>query len=161
MIVKLDRESTCATYWPTMISFESQENAKFFHVKRTQDSKTFLSSWDTITKWYGKDNEYVFNWKNKMSLVEWWTIKRSTRASLEGKAPVEVWTDNPIDIDNLRIFRCSAYVHISSEDRYPNFIKSRRSVASSFTQKVWMDSSCEIQIKWRWYLIEMLFLMRS
>src|ERR1044072_6013652 len=44
-------------------------------------------------------------------------IKRSPQASLDGKVVEEVWLCNPIDLSNLSIFCCPAYVHISSEDR--------------------------------------------
>lgn len=44
-------------------------------------------------------------------------VKKSPRASLNGKVAEEVWTCNPVDISNLRIFGCPTYVHISSEDQ--------------------------------------------
>ena len=63
-----------------------------------------------------------------MSLVKCWTIKRilergsnivcyliktSPQASVERNVAKEVWNNNLIDLDHLRIFRCPAYVHIS------------------------------------------------
>lgn len=44
-------------------------------------------------------------------------INMSPRASLDGKVIHGVWTGNPIDLDNLRVFRCLTYVHISKEDQ--------------------------------------------
>lgn len=44
-------------------------------------------------------------------------INKSPQTSLEGKVVEEVWIDNSIDLDSLKIFGCSTYVLISSEDR--------------------------------------------
>ncbi|KAL0368147.1 UNVERIFIED_CONTAM: hypothetical protein Scaly_1033600 [Sesamum calycinum] len=44
-------------------------------------------------------------------------INRSPRASLGGKIAKEVWIDNPVNFDHLRIFGCSAYVHVPSDER--------------------------------------------
>ncbi|KAL0393370.1 UNVERIFIED_CONTAM: hypothetical protein Sradi_2559800 [Sesamum radiatum] len=44
-------------------------------------------------------------------------INRSPRASLGGKIAKEVWIGNPVNFDHLRIFGCSAYVHVPSDER--------------------------------------------
>ncbi|KAL8159375.1 hypothetical protein V2J09_000912 [Rumex salicifolius] len=42
-------------------------------------------------------------------------INRSPRSSLERKVVEEVWNGKDIDLSNLRIFRCSAYVLIPND----------------------------------------------
>ena len=44
-------------------------------------------------------------------------INRSPQASLGGKVTEEVWTCKPINLGNLKTFGCSAYVHISNDER--------------------------------------------
>ena len=44
-------------------------------------------------------------------------INRSPRVALNGKVADEVWTRNAVDYSNLRVFGCSTYVHVSSEQR--------------------------------------------
>ncbi|KAL0381167.1 UNVERIFIED_CONTAM: hypothetical protein Sangu_0181000 [Sesamum angustifolium] len=44
-------------------------------------------------------------------------INRSPWASLGGKITEEVWIGNPVNFDHLRIFCCSAYVHVPSDER--------------------------------------------
>lgn len=63
-------------------------------------------------------------------------VNRSPCASLDGKVAEEVWTSNPIILSNLRIFRCSVYVHISSEDRCLNLTPSQSSTSLLATVKV-------------------------
>ncbi|KAK2396531.1 hypothetical protein QL285_058180 [Trifolium repens] len=63
-------------------------------------------------------------------------INRSPRASLEGKVAEEVWTGKPIDLDNLRIFGCPAFVHISSEDRSKLDPKSKKCVFVGYSKGV-------------------------
>lgn len=43
-------------------------------------------------------------------------VNMSPQASLDDKVAEEVWTGNPIDLSNLRIFEYPIYVHIFSED---------------------------------------------
>lgn len=43
-------------------------------------------------------------------------VNKSPWASLDGNIAEEVRTGNPIDLSNLRIFRCLSYMHISSEN---------------------------------------------
>ena len=52
-------------------------------------------------------------------------INRSPRVALDGKIAEDVWTNNAIDYSNLRVFRCPAYVHVSSEERSKLDTKSR------------------------------------
>ncbi|CAJ2662759.1 unnamed protein product [Trifolium pratense] len=63
-------------------------------------------------------------------------INRSPRASLEGKVAKEVWTGKPIDLNNLRIFGCPAFVHISSEDRSKLDPKSKKCVFVGYSKGV-------------------------
>ena len=55
-------------------------------------------------------------------------INRSPRASLGGKVAKEVWTGKPIDLDNLKIFGCPTYVHISSNERSKLDPKSKKCI---------------------------------
>lgn len=63
-------------------------------------------------------------------------IHMSPRASLDGKVVEKVWTSNTVYLDNLRIFRCPIYVHISSEDRSKLDPKSKKCVIDSYTKGV-------------------------
>ncbi|KAK4397893.1 hypothetical protein Sango_1264800 [Sesamum angolense] len=55
-------------------------------------------------------------WAKAVSIA-CYLINRSPRASLGGKVTKEVWIDNPGDFDHLRVFGCSAYVHVPSDER--------------------------------------------
>ena len=63
-------------------------------------------------------------------------VNRFPRASLEGKVAEKVWTSNPIDLSNLRIFESPSYVHISSEDRSKLDPKSRRCIFIGYNKGV-------------------------
>ena len=43
-------------------------------------------------------------------------LNQSPRASLDEKVAGEVWTGNPVDFYDLKIFGCYAFVHISSDE---------------------------------------------
>ena len=58
------------------------------------------------------------------------------KASLKGKVAEEVWTGNPIDLRNLRIFGSPAYAQISSEDRSKLDPKSRRCILTGYNRGV-------------------------
>ena len=55
-------------------------------------------------------------------------INRSPRATLDGKVAEEVWTGTEVDYSSLRVFSCSAYVHILSEERSKLDPKSKQCV---------------------------------
>jgi len=55
-------------------------------------------------------------------------INRSPRVTLDGKVAEEVWTGNEVDYFGLRVFGCSLYVHIPSEERSKLDSKSRQCV---------------------------------
>lgn len=61
-------------------------------------------------------------------------INKLPWASLEGKVTEEVWTYNPIDLNNLGIFGCPSYVHISIKINL-KLIQSQISMSSLVTQK--------------------------
>jgi hypothetical protein len=55
-------------------------------------------------------------------------INRSPRVALDGKFAEKVWTGNEVDYSSFRVFGCSAYVHIPSEERSKLDPKSRQCV---------------------------------
>ncbi|KAL0423292.1 UNVERIFIED_CONTAM: hypothetical protein Sradi_0864000 [Sesamum radiatum] len=63
-------------------------------------------------------------------------INRSPRASLGGKVTEEVWTCNQVNFDHLRIFGCSAYVHVPSDERSKLDPKSRQCIFLSYKKGV-------------------------
>ncbi|KAL0322519.1 UNVERIFIED_CONTAM: hypothetical protein Sangu_1871200 [Sesamum angustifolium] len=63
-------------------------------------------------------------------------INRSPRASLGGKVAEKVWTDNPVDFDHLRIFGCSAYVHVPSDERSKLDPKSKQYIFLGYKKGV-------------------------
>lgn len=54
-------------------------------------------------------------WATRLDMA-CYIVNKSPLTSLEGKFAEEVWTSNPIDLCNLRIFGCPTYVHISSKE---------------------------------------------
>jgi len=38
-------------------------------------------------------------------------VNRSPHLALDFKVPEEIWSGNPVDYSNLRIFGCPAYAH--------------------------------------------------
>uniref|UniRef100_A0A2N9HC61 Integrase catalytic domain-containing protein n=1 Tax=Fagus sylvatica TaxID=28930 RepID=A0A2N9HC61_FAGSY len=63
-------------------------------------------------------------------------INRSPRVALDGKVAEEVWTGQEVDYSFMRIFRCPAYVHISSEDRSKLDPKSKKCIFLGFKKGV-------------------------
>ncbi|KAL0360891.1 UNVERIFIED_CONTAM: hypothetical protein Sradi_3773600 [Sesamum radiatum] len=53
-------------------------------------------------------------------------MNRLPRASFGGKVAKKVWTGNPVDFDHLRIFGCSTYVHVPSDERSKLDSKSKQ-----------------------------------
>ena len=64
-------------------------------------------------------------WAEAMSMA-FYLKNRSPRASLGRKVAKEVWTGKPIDLSNLKIFGCPAYVYISSDERFKLDPKSKK-----------------------------------
>ncbi|KAL0392737.1 UNVERIFIED_CONTAM: hypothetical protein Sradi_2496500 [Sesamum radiatum] len=64
-------------------------------------------------------------------------INRSPLALLGGKVAEEVWTGNPVDFfDHLRIFSCSAYVHVPSDERSKLDSKSKQGIFLGYKKGV-------------------------
>uniref|UniRef100_A0A2N9GRZ0 CCHC-type domain-containing protein n=1 Tax=Fagus sylvatica TaxID=28930 RepID=A0A2N9GRZ0_FAGSY len=63
-------------------------------------------------------------------------INRSPRVALDGKVAEEVWTGQEVDYSFMRIFGCSAYVHISGEDRSKLDPKSKKCIFLGFKKGV-------------------------
>lgn len=55
---------------------------------------------------------------------------------MDGKVVEEVWTGNPVDYNNLRIFGCPAFVHISSDERSKLDPKSKGCTFIGYTKGV-------------------------
>uniref|UniRef100_A0A2N9EUJ4 CCHC-type domain-containing protein n=1 Tax=Fagus sylvatica TaxID=28930 RepID=A0A2N9EUJ4_FAGSY len=66
-------------------------------------------------------------------------INRSPRVALDGKVAEEVWTGQEVDYSFMRIFGCSAYVHISGEDRSKLDPKSKKCIFLGFKKGVELD----------------------
>lgn len=63
-------------------------------------------------------------------------INKSPHASLNGKVIEAIWTCNPIDLENLWIFGCPAYVHIFSEDGFKLDLKLKKYVFDDYVKGV-------------------------
>ncbi|KAL0323638.1 UNVERIFIED_CONTAM: hypothetical protein Sangu_1983100 [Sesamum angustifolium] len=66
-------------------------------------------------------------WTEAVSMA-CYLINRSPWASLGGKLVEEVWTGNPVNFYHLRIFGCSAYVHVLSGERLKLDSKSKQCI---------------------------------
>ena len=55
-------------------------------------------------------------------------INRSPRSALGGKVAEEVWTGVDIDLSNLRIFGCPAYMLVSGDERSKLDSKSKKCI---------------------------------
>ena len=67
-------------------------------------------------------------WKNKSFWAEvistaCYLLNRSPHASIEYQIPEEVWTGNPVNYSNLRIFGCPVYVHVNDGKLSPRAVK--------------------------------------
>lgn len=72
--------------------------------------------------------------------MAWYLISRSPWASLEGEVEDEVCTCNPIDFDNLRLFICENYMHVSSEDWFKLDPDSEKCVFVGYAKSVnWFE----------------------
>uniref|UniRef100_A0A2N9J7Q6 Reverse transcriptase Ty1/copia-type domain-containing protein n=1 Tax=Fagus sylvatica TaxID=28930 RepID=A0A2N9J7Q6_FAGSY len=63
-------------------------------------------------------------------------INRSPRVALDGKVAEEVWTGQEVDYSFMRIFGCSAYVHILGEGRLKLNPKSKKCIFLGFKKGV-------------------------
>lgn len=63
-------------------------------------------------------------------------INRSPRSSLEGKVAEEVWTGVDIDLSNLRIFGCPAYMLVAGDERSKLDSKSKKCIFLGFEKGV-------------------------
>ena len=68
--------------------------------------------------------------------MEVYLINRSPRSSLGGKVAEEVWTGVDIDVSNLRIFGCSAYMLVSGDERSKLDSKSKKCIFLGFEKGV-------------------------
>ena len=66
-------------------------------------------------------------WVDVISMA-YYLINKSSRAALDGKVVEEVWTSDEVDYSSLRVFGCSAYVHIPGEEWSKLDPKSRQCV---------------------------------
>ena len=55
---------------------------------------------------------------------------------MDRKVAYEVWTGNPVDFNNLRIFGCLAFVHISNDERSKLVPKSKKCVFVGYSKGV-------------------------
>ncbi|KAL0381218.1 UNVERIFIED_CONTAM: hypothetical protein Sangu_0186100 [Sesamum angustifolium] len=74
-------------------------------------------------------------WAETVSMA-CYLINRSPRASLGATVAEEVWTGNPIDFDHLRIFGCSTYVHVPSDERSKLDLKSKQCIFLGYKKGV-------------------------
>ncbi|KAL0447561.1 UNVERIFIED_CONTAM: Retrovirus-related Pol polyprotein from transposon TNT 1-94 [Sesamum latifolium] len=74
-------------------------------------------------------------WAEAVSMA-CYLVNRSPRASLGGKVAEEVWTGNPVNFDHLRIFGCSAYVHVPSDERSKLDPKSKQFIFLGYKKGV-------------------------
>ncbi|KAL0284885.1 UNVERIFIED_CONTAM: Retrovirus-related Pol polyprotein from transposon TNT 1-94 [Sesamum calycinum] len=74
-------------------------------------------------------------WAEAVSMA-CYLINRSPRTSLGGKVAEEVWTGNQINFDRLRIFGCSAYVHVPSDERSKLDPKSKQCIFLGYKKGV-------------------------
>ncbi|KAK4386042.1 Retrovirus-related Pol polyprotein from transposon TNT 1-94 [Sesamum angolense] len=66
-------------------------------------------------------------WAEAVSMA-CYLINRSPHTSLGGKVAEDVWTGNLVNFDHLRIFGCSAYVHVPSDERSKLDWKSKQCI---------------------------------
>jgi len=50
-------------------------------------------------------------------------VNRSPHSSIDFQIPEEVWSGNPVDYSNLRIFGCPVYAHVNDGKLAPRAIK--------------------------------------
>lgn len=87
-------------------------------------------------------------------------VNRSPHISLEGKVTEEVWTRVDIDLSNLKILRCLAYVLIFNDKRSKLNSKPKKFFFLGL-RKASKDSDYEILRLRREYSVEMWCLMSS
>ena len=63
-------------------------------------------------------------------------INRSPSSAIDFKIPEEVWSGRPVDYSSLKIFRCSAYVHVQRGERSKLDSKSRKCVFLGFEKGI-------------------------
>jgi hypothetical protein len=74
-------------------------------------------------------------WADVVSMA-CYLINRSPRIALDRKVTEEVWTGNEVDYSGLRVFGCSTYVHIPSEEQSKLDPKSRQCVFLRYGKRV-------------------------
>ena len=53
-------------------------------------------------------------------------ISRSPSVLLEHRLPKEVWIENKVSLNHLKVFGCVSYVHIESNDRSKLDVKAKK-----------------------------------
>ncbi|KAG8478014.1 hypothetical protein CXB51_027814 [Gossypium anomalum] len=91
-------------------------------VQVRRDHETLDSSSYSIAKWRYRTNEQNDHVEEAASTT-CFLINRSPSVAIEKKTPQEVWSDNPANYSDLKIFGCPAYAHVDNGKLEPRSIK--------------------------------------
>lgn len=56
-------------------------------------------------------------------IIAAYLVKKCLSSAIEFKTPEEKWSSRPLDLNHLRVFGCSTYVHQSQDKLEPRAIK--------------------------------------
>ncbi|KAG8483043.1 hypothetical protein CXB51_021981 [Gossypium anomalum] len=131
-------------YMLTFIDDFSRKVRAFFLKQKSNivqvkiDRETLDSSPYSIAKWHCRTNEQNDHGEGSMYVVKCeltkvvlgrsslyciFFINRSPSVVIEKKTPQEVWSDNPANYSDLKIFGCPAYAHVDNGKLEPRSIK--------------------------------------
>ena len=63
-------------------------------------------------------------------------VNRSPHTRLDGRLPEEVWSGRTVGLDHLRVFGCTAYVHIGAGERSKLDVRSRKMMFLGYSRGV-------------------------
>ncbi len=63
-------------------------------------------------------------------------VNRSPHTKLDGRIPEELWSEKKVEVGHLRVFGCTAFVHIDPSERSKLDAKSRKMVFIGYPRGV-------------------------
>ncbi|GBP86571.1 Retrovirus-related Pol polyprotein from transposon TNT 1-94 [Eumeta japonica] len=102
------------------------------------------------TMLYAKDLP-ISLWAESVNTAAY-VINRTGKSSIEGKSPYELWSSKSYDINNLKIFGTTVYVHIPKEKRHKWDAKGEKGIMVGYGEtikgyRVYFPQKSEVETK--------------
>lgn len=126
----------------TSVTFTPEQNGVAERENRilVEAARTMLYAKDPISLWAESVNTAAY------------VINRTGKSSIEGKSPYELWSSKSYDINNLKIFGTTVYVHIPKEKRHKWDAKGEKGIMVGYGEttkgyRVYFPQKSEVETK--------------